>query len=81
MDQQSLYSAPWRLLEREREQLDRASLKNVSGISVEIGMGSMDCYDSDFESIVLEDTAAYYSRKAASWILEYLCPDYRLRTE
>jgi cullin 1 len=47
--------------EHEGEQLDRAPLKNVSGISVEIGMGSMDCYDSNFESTVLEDTAAYYS--------------------
>jgi hypothetical protein len=47
--------------EREGEQLDRAPLKTVSGISVEIGMSSMGCHDSDFESTVLEDTAAYYS--------------------
>jgi cullin 1 len=42
-------------------------------------MGNMDCYDSDFESAMLEDTAAYYSRKASSWILEDSCPDYMLK--
>ena len=47
--------------EREGKQLDRAPLKTVSVISVEIGMSSMGCHDSDFESTVLEDTAAYYS--------------------
>eukprot|EP00253_Pinus_taeda_P026395 PITA_26395 len=62
--------------EREGEQIDCALLKNVLGIFVEIGMGNMDCYDNDFESAMLEDTAAYYSRKAASWILEDSCPDY-----
>jgi len=67
--------------EREGEQIDRALLKNVLGIFVEIGMGNMDCYDSDFESAMLEDTAAYYSRKATSWILEDSCPDYMLKAE
>eukprot|EP01018_Ginkgo_biloba_P011463 Gb_23722 [translate_table: standard] len=67
--------------EREGEQIDRALLKNVLGIFVEIGMGNMDYYENDFESAMLEDTAAYYSRKAASWILEDSCPDYMLKAE
>jgi hypothetical protein len=66
-------------LEREGEQIDRALLKNVLGIFVEIGMGNMDAYETDFESSMLQDTAAYYSRKAASWIEEDSCPDYMLK--
>ncbi|CAM6011614.1 unnamed protein product [Sphagnum balticum] len=67
--------------EREGEQIDRALLKNVLGIFVEIGMGNMDAYETDFESSMLQDTAAYYSRKAASWIEEDSCPDYMLKAE
>lgn len=65
--------------EREGEQIDRALLKNVLDIFVEIGMGKMDYYENDFEEAMLKDTAAYYSRKASNWILEDSCPDYMLK--
>eukprot|EP00898_Chlorokybus_atmophyticus_P003604 jgi/Chlat1/4244/Chrsp27S04315 len=67
--------------EREGEQIDRALLKNVLGIFVEIGMGSMDAYENDFEAALLSDTSAYYSRKAAVWIQQDSCPDYMLKAE
>ncbi|XVF72564.1 hypothetical protein PTKIN_Ptkin12aG0131400 [Pterospermum kingtungense] len=67
--------------EREGEQIDRALLKNVSDIFVEIGMGQMDRYEDDFESNMLQDTGAYYSRKASSWIEEDSCPDYMLKAK
>uniref|UniRef100_A0A7N0UQR0 Cullin family profile domain-containing protein n=1 Tax=Kalanchoe fedtschenkoi TaxID=63787 RepID=A0A7N0UQR0_KALFE len=67
--------------EREGEQIDRALLKNILDIFVEIGMGSMDQYENDFEQAMLDDTAAYYSRKASNWILEDSCPDYMLKAE
>ncbi|KAK0595115.1 hypothetical protein LWI29_003735 [Acer saccharum] len=56
--------------EREGEQIDRALLKNVLDIFVEIGMGQMDHYENDFEDAMLKDTAAYYSKKASNWILK-----------
>jgi cullin 1 len=65
--------------EREGEQIDRALLKNVLDIFVEIGMGQMDYYENDFEAAMLKDTAAYYSRKATNWILDDSCPDYMLK--
>jgi cullin 1 len=65
--------------EREGEQIDRALLKNVLDIFVEIGMGKMDHYENDFEADMLKDTSAYYSRKASNWILEDSCPDYMLK--
>ncbi|XWS39052.1 hypothetical protein CRYUN_Cryun18bG0017000 [Craigia yunnanensis] len=67
--------------EREGEQIDRALLKNVLDIFVEIGMGQMDYYENDFEATMLKDTAAYYSRKAANWIVDDSCPDYMLKAE
>ncbi|KAF8038232.1 hypothetical protein BT93_B0934 [Corymbia citriodora subsp. variegata] len=67
--------------EREGEQNDRALLKNILDIFVEIGMGQMD-YKNDFEAALLNDSAAYYSRKALSWIsVDGYCPDYMLKAE
>ncbi|KAF3664459.1 Cullin-1 [Capsicum annuum] len=67
--------------EREGEQIDRGLLKNVLDIFVGIGMGEMEYYEIDFEDPMLKDTAAYYSRKASSWIVEDSCPDYMLKAE
>ncbi|KAK8693848.1 hypothetical protein V6N13_071415 [Hibiscus sabdariffa] len=67
--------------EREGDQIDRALLKNVLDIFVEIGMGQMDRYEDDFEEAMLQDTGAYYSRKASTWIEEDSCPEYMLKSE
>ncbi|KAK2631467.1 hypothetical protein EUGRSUZ_L02866 [Eucalyptus grandis] len=67
--------------EREGEQIDRALLKNILNILVENCKGEMDYYENDFEATLLEDTAAYYSRKASGWISEDSCPDYMLKAE
>jgi cullin 1 len=56
--------------EREGVQIDRVLLKNVVDIFVDIGMGSMDVYEIDFEKFLLEDTTAYYKKKGSSWIEE-----------
>ncbi|XP_047340942.1 cullin-1-like [Impatiens glandulifera] len=67
--------------EREGEQIDRALLKNVLDIFVEIGMGEMDHYINDFEEDMLKDSGDYYSRKASNWIVEDSCPAYMLKAE
>ncbi|KAG8067204.1 hypothetical protein GUJ93_ZPchr0005g15249 [Zizania palustris] len=69
--------------EREGEQIDQALLKNVLDIFVEIGLGSMEYYENDFEDSLslFKDTADYYSVKAQSWILEDSCPDYMIKAE
>jgi cullin 1 len=71
------------LVERERdgEQIDRALVKDVLGIFVEMGMGGMEAYESDFEAKLLERTAAHYRRKAAEWIEEDSCPEYLVKAE
>lgn len=72
-----------RLIEREREGelVDRALIKNILGIFIEVGMGGMDCYERDFEDHLLQDTGAFYKRKAATWIEQDSCPDYMLKAE
>ncbi|KAI5328254.1 hypothetical protein L3X38_027651 [Prunus dulcis] len=62
--------------EREGEQIDKALLKNVIDVFVEIGKGQMEAYEEDFEAHMLIDTRKYYSRKASSWILENPYTDY-----
>lgn len=63
-------------LERDGEQIERTLLKNVLSIFIEVGMGTMSCYQQDFEATLLKTTAEYYKRKAAFWIEEDSCPDY-----
>ena len=65
--------------EREGEQIDRALLKNVIDIFVEVGKGQREFYEQDFEAQMLQDSSAYYSRKASNWILVDSCPDYMLK--
>ena len=67
--------------ERDGEQVDRALVKNILGIFVEMGMGGMEAYDQDFEAHLLTNTAAFYSRKASVWIDEDSCPDYLVKAE
>ncbi|GMY16840.1 cullin-1 [Fagus crenata] len=67
--------------EREGEQIDRALLKNVIDIFVEIGTEQMELYKQDFEAQMLQDSSAYYSGKASNWILVDSCPDYMLKAE
>jgi len=53
----------------------------VLDIYVEIGMGKLMYYESDFEEHFLRDTAAYYSRKASDWIPDDSCPEYMLKAK
>ena len=67
--------------ERDGEKVDRALVKKILGIFVEMGMGGMEAYEQDFEAHLLTNTAAFYSRKASVWIDEDSCPDYLVKAE
>ncbi|KAL3632108.1 Cullin-1 [Castilleja foliolosa] len=56
--------------EREGEQIDRALLKNVLAIFVEIGMGKMDCYENDFEEAMSKRVANYLHSSSKPKLLE-----------
>eukprot|EP00879_Flechtneria_rotunda_P005254 GHRR01005539.1.p1 GENE.GHRR01005539.1~~GHRR01005539.1.p1 ORF type:complete len:335 (+),score=120.01 GHRR01005539.1:715-1719(+) len=76
-------AAVLKLIEREREGelIDKTLLKHILDIFIEVGMGSMDCYERDFEEVLLTETANYYKRKASEWINQDSCPDYMLKAE
>lgn len=67
--------------ERDGEQIDRALVKNALGIFVEMGMGGMETYETDFEAFLLTNTASHYARKASVWIEEDSCPAYLIKAE
>ncbi|KFK42680.1 hypothetical protein AALP_AA1G025800 [Arabis alpina] len=66
---------------REGEEIDYEVLKNVLNFYVEYGMGTMEKYEEDIESFIIQDTTSYYSCKALSWIQEDSCPQYMLKAE
>ena len=39
------------------------------GVREQVGMGGMECYTEDFETYLLSETAAFYKKKAAAWIV------------
>ncbi|CAN1326249.1 CUL1 [Linum perenne] len=66
--------------EREGLKIDRALLKNVVDIFVDIGMSQMDCYEDDFEKPMLENTEVYYRQTALKW-KEDPWPYYMMKSE
>uniref|UniRef100_A0ACD5W0N4 Uncharacterized protein n=1 Tax=Avena sativa TaxID=4498 RepID=A0ACD5W0N4_AVESA len=67
--------------ERDGQLIDRALVKDVLGIYVEIGRGSLGVYELDFEQDFCKGTADYYSKKAQTWMLEDSCPEYMFKAE
>lgn len=67
--------------ERDGEIVDRALIKNVLDIYIEVGMGNMDMYERDFEARLLEQTRLYCAQQAASWFAEDSCPEYMIKAE
>jgi len=71
------------LVDRERagEQVDRPLLKNVLGLFVEMGMGSMEAYENDFEAHALTNCAQFYAQQSAAWVATDSCPEYMVKAE
>ena len=71
--------------EREGEQIDRALVKSIVSIFVQMGLDPnsepLQAYELDFETPMLNVTAAHYKRQAAVWIEEESCPNYLILAE
>ena len=63
--------------ERAGEGVNRPLLKNVLSIFIEVGMGSMDCYQRDFEAGLVEATKEHYARVAAAWVSRFFFGRFR----
>jgi cullin 1 len=71
------------LIDRERDgdQVDRDLIRSCVQLFETMGMGSLECYTADFESMLLNKTKEYYARKAESWIQQDPTPAYLLKAE
>jgi cullin 1 len=67
--------------ERSGERVDHALLRDVLSIFQEVGMGSLEAYERDFEEALLRETGAHYRRAAAAWIAEDSAPEYLAKAE
>lgn len=75
--------AALRIVRRERdgETVDRSLLKAVLGIFVEMGMGKLDVYTTEWETPFLEDTAEFYRRTSAKWAEEDSFPEFMIKAD
>lgn len=75
--------AALRIVRRERdgETVDRALLKAVLGIFVEMGMGKLDVYTQEWETPFLEATAEFYRRTSAKWAEEDSFPEFMVKAD
>lgn len=64
------------LRDRNGEQIRRDMLRDVMQMSVELGMGSMKIYETDFEQPLIQATEQYYAQQAAEWLAGDSCPVY-----
>jgi len=57
-------------------EIEIATLRNVSGILLEMSQGNTDDYENDLEGLLLTETEGIMRRIAADWIAQYSCPQY-----
>jgi len=66
--------------EREGEIVDTSLLKKCVDVFVRNGEG-LQCYERDFQAVLLVNTREFYSRKANQWIETDSTPDYMVKAE
>lgn len=66
--------------ERERKIIDKSLVKSIVELYEEMGMGNLDCYNTDLETALLESTREYYAKKREDWINDST-PDYLIKAE
>jgi len=66
--------------ERERRIIDKSLIKSIVELYEEMGMGTLDCYNTDLEEPLLNNTREYYAMKREEWINEST-PDYLIKAE
>lgn len=71
------------LVDRKRkgEQINKALLKDVLAIFVEIGMGTSGAYEIDFATFMLQYAPNHYCKKETSWIVQDSCSKYMVKVE
>eukprot|EP01059_Diplonema_ambulator_P005428 TRINITY_DN1515_c0_g2_i2.p1 TRINITY_DN1515_c0_g2~~TRINITY_DN1515_c0_g2_i2.p1 ORF type:complete len:776 (+),score=305.97 TRINITY_DN1515_c0_g2_i2:39-2330(+) len=78
-----LRNAIFKLIQCERTggSVDRGLLKDAIGLIVEMGMNSLNIYNTDFEKPFLKFTEDFYEREAAQWVAEDSATEYLKKAE
>ena len=67
--------------EREGEIIDRNTMRGVLTMMVEVGVNSLQTYQTHFEEDFLAQTRLFYSQEAQKFIDTHTCPDFVRKAE
>mmetsp|Transcript_8195 Transcript_8195/g.26051 ORF Transcript_8195/g.26051 Transcript_8195/m.26051 type:complete len:755 (+) Transcript_8195:75-2339(+) len=67
--------------ERQGEQIDQDLVKGVIEMFIDLGLGSLNTYNTEFEEAFLPATTDYFVRQASGWLSEDSFPEYLRKAE
>uniref|UniRef100_A0A7S4V257 Cullin family profile domain-containing protein n=1 Tax=Alexandrium monilatum TaxID=311494 RepID=A0A7S4V257_9DINO len=67
--------------ERRGEQIEQDLVKGVVDMLIDLGLGSLNAYNTEFEEAFLPETADYYDHQAAGWLSEDSFAEYLRKAE
>jgi len=68
-------------LERQGDGIDQDLVKGVIDMFIDLGLGSLNAYNTEFEEYFLPATRDYFVRQASGWISEDSFPEYLRKAE
>lgn len=68
-------------LERQGEHIDQDLVKGIVEIFIDLGLGKMDVYNTEFEEALLPATNDYFVRQSRGWFSEDSFPEYLRKAE
>mmetsp|Transcript_8191 Transcript_8191/g.26036 ORF Transcript_8191/g.26036 Transcript_8191/m.26036 type:complete len:758 (+) Transcript_8191:55-2328(+) len=68
-------------LERQGEQIDQDLVKGVIEMFIDLGLGGLNTYNTEFEESFLPATTDYFVRQASGWLSEDSFPEYLRKAE
>mmetsp|Transcript_7768 Transcript_7768/g.13788 ORF Transcript_7768/g.13788 Transcript_7768/m.13788 type:complete len:751 (+) Transcript_7768:81-2333(+) len=68
-------------LERQGEHIDQDLVKGVVEIFIDLGLGQLNLYNTEFEEAFLPATSDYFVRQSSGWISEDSFPEYLRKAE
>jgi len=68
-------------LERQGEHIDQDLVKGVIDMFIDLGLGSPNVYNTEFEETLLPAASDYFTRQASGWLSEDSFPEYMRKAE
>merc|ERR1719408_952898 len=68
-------------LERQGEHIDQDLVKGIIDMFIDLGLGQLNVYTSEFEEAFLSGSSDYFVRQASGWLSEDSFPEYLRKAE